>query len=71
MVGCLLVILVIAFAQISVTVSDIDVKYNDFPVVGNVQASFHSKEVYKLGHFQIFISVILKAPLRNAVFKIV
>lgn len=53
------------------TVSDIDVKYNDFSVAGNVQASFHSKGVYKLGQFQIFISVSLKAPLRNTVFKIV
>lgn len=71
MAGCPLVILVISFAWISVIASDLDVKYNDFPAVGNIQASFHSKGVCKLGQFQIFISVILKAPLRNAVFKIV
>ena len=53
--------------QILVSVSNTSVKYNDFPVVGNTQASLHSNRLYKLGQFQIFISIILKIPLRNAV----
>lgn len=48
-------------------ISNIGVKYNDFLAVGNIQASFHCNRVYKLGQFQIFILIILKTPLRNAV----
>ena len=66
--GCPLVVLVTSFAQISVTVCDITVKYNHFPVLGNIQTSFHSEAVYKLGQFQIFISIVLKAALRNVGF---
>lgn len=61
-VCCPLVILVI-----SVAVNDINVKHNDSPGLGNMQASFHSNRVYKLGQFQIFVSIILQIPLRNDV----